>query len=70
MSLESAGTVSFAHRCHLRVAPAKHHAKIRLFVADADVPDPYYGGAAGFQRVLDLVEEHCRSLLGLNRTTS
>jgi hypothetical protein len=47
MSLESAGTVSFAHRCHLRVAPAKHHAKIRLFVADADVPDPYYGGAAG-----------------------
>jgi protein-tyrosine phosphatase len=53
------------------MAPAEHHAKIRLFVADADVPDPYYGGAAGFERVLDLVEEHCRSLLDeLNRTTS
>jgi protein-tyrosine phosphatase len=53
------------------MAPAEHHPKIRLFVADADVPDPYYGGAAGFERVLDLVEEHCRSLLAeLNRTTS
>ena len=53
------------------MAPAEHHAKIRLVVADADVPDPYYGGAAGYERVLDLVEEHCRSLLDeLNRTTS
>ncbi|HEX5769028.1 MAG TPA: low molecular weight phosphotyrosine protein phosphatase, partial [Burkholderiales bacterium] len=35
------------------------------------VPDPYYGGAAGFERVLDLVEEHCRSLLDeLKRSTS
>ena len=54
-------------RGHLRalrgMAPAQHHAKIRLFVADADVPDPYNGGAAGFERVLDLVEEHCRSLV-------
>ncbi|HEU4922052.1 MAG TPA: low molecular weight protein-tyrosine-phosphatase [Burkholderiales bacterium] len=55
----------------ISMAPAEHQAKIRLFVADADVPDPYYGGAAGFERVLDLVEEHCRSLLDeLNRTTS
>ena len=46
-----------------RMAPAHHHAKIRLFVADRDVPDPYYGGAAGFERVLDLVEERCRALL-------
>jgi protein-tyrosine phosphatase len=22
-----------------------------------DVPDPYYGGAAGFEQVLDMVEE-------------
>jgi protein-tyrosine phosphatase len=27
------------------------------------VPDPYYGGAEGFERVLDLVEERCRALL-------
>jgi protein-tyrosine phosphatase len=46
-----------------RMAPAHHRSKIRLFVAESDVPDPYYGGAAGFERVLDLVEEHCRSLI-------
>ena len=54
-------------RGHLRallgMAAAHHHAKIRLFVADRDVPDPYYGGAEGFERVLDLVEERCRALL-------
>jgi len=49
-------------------APAEHHDKLRLFLdfADADeteVPDPYYGGAAGFERVLDLVEEASRGLL-------
>src|SRR5918999_2829769 len=46
-----------------RMAPPRHHAKIRLFHADLEVPDPYYGGAAGFERVLDLVEERCRALL-------
>src|SRR3954466_4781472 len=30
---------------------------------DRDVPDPYYGGADGFERVLDLVEEASRALL-------
>ena len=54
-------------RGHLRalqkMAPPQHHAKIRLFVAGADVPDPYYGGADGFEHVLDLVEERCRALL-------
>jgi protein-tyrosine phosphatase len=52
---------------HLRalhkLAPARHHAKIRLFAAGQDVPDPYYGGAHGFERVLDLVEAECRRLL-------
>jgi len=27
-----------------------------------DVPDPYYGGAAGFEHVLDLLEDACESL--------
>ena len=27
------------------------------------VPDPYYGGADGFERVADLVEDGCRGLL-------
>ncbi len=30
---------------------------------DLDVPDPYYGGPNGFDRVLDLVEAACRGLL-------
>ena len=30
---------------------------------DLDVPDPYYGGDAGFEHVLDLVEAACRGLL-------
>jgi protein-tyrosine phosphatase len=46
-----------------RMAPPKHRAKIRLFAADCDVPDPYYGGAEGFERVLDLVETRCAELL-------
>ena len=46
-----------------RMAPPEHRAKVRMFVQDRDVPDPYYGGAEGFERVLDLVEERCRALL-------
>ena len=34
-------------------------------VADGkrDVPDPYYGGARGFENVHDIVERSCRGLL-------
>lgn len=32
-------------------------------LAEDDVPDPYYGGPDGFDRVLDLLEKHCRALL-------
>ena len=39
-------------------------AKVRMFLAgDRDVPDPYYGGADGFEHVLDLVEEAALSLV-------
>lgn len=31
--------------------------------AESEVPDPYYGGSAGFERVLDLVEDASRGLL-------
>jgi protein-tyrosine phosphatase len=50
------------------------HSRLRLmleFAADTrleDVPDPYYGGAAGFERVLDLVEDASRGLLQHVRT--
>lgn len=30
---------------------------------DPDVPDPYYGGAQGFERVHELVERSCAALL-------
>jgi len=30
---------------------------------DTEVPDPYYGGASGFEKVLDLLEDGCASLL-------
>jgi protein-tyrosine phosphatase len=49
-------------------AEPEQHGKIRLFLdfapgPESEVPDPYYGGAAGFERVLDLVEEASRGLL-------
>lgn len=34
-----------------------------------DVPDPYYGGTAGFERVLDLIEEASSGLLESIRKT-
>ncbi|MDZ7703702.1 MAG: low molecular weight protein-tyrosine-phosphatase [Trueperaceae bacterium] len=34
-----------------------------------DVPDPYYGGEQGFERVLDLIEAASRGLLNELRTT-
>ena len=54
---------------HLRAeAPEEHRDKLRLFLeyadgAEREVPDPYYGGAAGFERVLDLVEAASKGLL-------
>ena len=49
--------------------PDNARASIHLFlefaeIAATEVPDPYYGGAAGFERVLDLVENASRGLLG------
>jgi len=34
-----------------------------------EVPDPYYGGDAGFERVLDLAEDASRSVLSRLRLT-
>ena len=49
----------------LALAPDEDaRAKVRMFRSgDLDVPDPYYGGADGFDEVLDLVEEAARELL-------
>ena len=51
------------------IAPDRHAGRLKLFLDFApalgarDVPDPYYGGVAGFEEVLDLVEEGARGLL-------
>ena len=31
----------------------------------SEVPDPYYGGAQGFERVLDLLEDGCTQILNM-----
>lgn len=36
---------------------------------DLDVPDPYYGGARGFEKVHDIVDRSCRALLAHIRAT-
>lgn len=52
-----------------RKAPPAARDRIRLFLEFApeadtlEVPDPYYGGANGFEEVLDLVEAAARGLL-------
>ena len=56
------------HALLVSQADPGYHEKIRLFMefssaAEEEVPDPYYGGAAGFERVLDLVEDAARGLL-------
>ena len=43
-----------------RIEPITRHCR-RLQVQD--VPDPYYGGADGFEAVLDLLEDACAGLL-------
>jgi protein-tyrosine phosphatase len=52
-----------------RRCPPEHRHKVQGLTqfcrrhADSGVPDPYAGGAAGFERVLDLVEDACDGLL-------
>ncbi|MGF1690618.1 low molecular weight protein-tyrosine-phosphatase [Photobacterium kagoshimensis] len=45
----------------LSICPPHFHYKVELFMRYGDgesdeIPDPYYGGARGFEHVLDLVE--------------
>lgn len=53
----------------ITICPQQHQDKIQLFLDFAEdlshreVPDPYYGGNHGFERVLDLIEMGARALL-------
>jgi len=52
-----------------QACPPEHHGKLGLFLEFAsrheedEVPDPYYGGPEGFERVLDLIEDAAQGLL-------
>lgn len=52
-----------------RLCPPQQTHKIGLFMgfgrssAAAEVPDPYYGGADGFERMLDMIEDAGGGLL-------
>lgn len=47
-----------------RLCPLSLHHKLELMLAplnggEDEVPDPYYGGSKGFEKVLDLLESAC-----------
>lgn len=49
--------------------PEDAHKKVKLMCSyckkhdETEVPDPYYGGPQGFEKVLDMLEDACESLL-------
>jgi protein-tyrosine phosphatase len=59
----------------LEICPPDYRHRVKLFLEFAphlerrEVPDPYYGGATGFEHVLDLVEEAAAGLLEYLRST-
>lgn len=52
-----------------RACPRPHQKKLGLFLEfrerfdEDEVPDPYYGGAQGFEHVLDLIEDAATGLI-------
>ena len=59
----------------LSMAPSDAQERVRMMLEFAphlglrDVPDPYYGGADGFEQVLDMIEAASAGLLGHIRQT-
>ncbi|MHB1241698.1 MAG: arsenate reductase/protein-tyrosine-phosphatase family protein, partial [Gammaproteobacteria bacterium] len=51
------------------ICPAEYRERLHLFLSFApelgidEVPDPYYGGADGFERVFSMVEEAAAGFL-------
>jgi protein-tyrosine phosphatase len=54
LRLDRAGT--YHHKVKLMCDFCQHH-------TDREVPDPYYGGEAGFKYVIDLLLDACEGLL-------
>lgn len=45
------------------IRPNQAAAELHLFLGNAEVPDPYYGGDAGFEHVLDLIQDRMEIVL-------
>ncbi len=64
LAMDRDNLMQLQHEC-----PAPHRHKLHLFLdyagveAAGEVPDPYYGGPAGFERVLALCEAGARGVL-------
>lgn len=64
LAMDDANLAELRRRC-----PAEHRGKVRLLMDFApgatvsEVADPYFGGAQGFEQVLDQCEAACRGLL-------
>lgn len=71
LAMDAANLAELHKRC-----PPQHREKVRLlmeFASDPsarDIADPYFGGAQGFEQVLDQCENACRGLLGSLRGRS
>lgn len=64
LAMDEANFAELRRRC-----PPRHRDKVRLLMEFApgatatEVADPYFGGAHGFEQVLDQVEHACAGLL-------
>jgi protein-tyrosine phosphatase len=59
-NLAAVQTLARGESPRARIEPITRHCR-RL--RSREVPDPYYGGPEGFERVLDLLEDACAGLL-------
>jgi protein-tyrosine phosphatase len=63
------------NHANLLAIAGDHGEKVRLFMEystkfnESEVPDPYYGGPNGFERVLDMIEDAAEGLLRELRRT-
>lgn len=58
LAADDANLAELKRRC-----PREHQHKLSLFLENAAVPDPYYGGIEGFEKVLDLIESRAAALV-------
>lgn len=71
LAMDGANLAALRKRC-----PPQYRGKVRLlmeFAGDGsagDIADPYFGGACGFEQVLDQCEAACRGLLDSLRETA